>query len=330
LGLANTGDHKLASLLQQKATLHDKRSVGVRREDTVMDEQYAYADPGSVGLIVGQDTAEDETARLETTLGGAPSQGAEIPLKEPNSFENEIATSKHDPHVCVLARICGPESECAPGESPEASSRVVKAFLSSLVAQVHHSWEVHVINGPGGGEVYQNVVSSFGDSRLINGPSSPSRFEQLSYGYEATNYALEKLLQDVGTLAPCKYFLFTNADNLYDRHFLQFGLQSMQADQDLIGFNFVTRYEQPDHNGLRIPHQPMTDAKFEYGHIDLGAVLVSAKAIRESGIRFRTAPVEDSKIADWTFFSAIMQRQDAKGSVMLKQLPFIHQLQLSP
>jgi len=244
------------------------------------------------------------------------------------------------PHVCILARTCGPSSKCAPGENVNKSVSLTHAFLASIRAQVYESWELHLINSEGGGEVFNGLLSSFKDVRFTNGPSSPNRFVRNTFGYDATNYALEQLLQGHGVQAPCSYFLFTNADNLYSQDFLKIGLESMQASYDLIGFNFVTKYEQTADSGQQIVgHRPMQHAGFVLGHIDLGAALVSAQAIQEAKARFPTEPgkvtvtdqwvgdVEHEKlnISDWLFFSSILKRPGSKGQKMMEELPFIHQ-----
>jgi len=252
--------------------------------------------------------------------------------------DTEIAVGS-SPHVCILARTCGPSSKCSPAKTPVSSATITEAYLASIRAQEYPFFSLHLLNAEGGGEVFQDSVSSFKDSRFSNGPSSPTAFAKNTFGYEATNYALEQLLRVHEGQTAFNYFLFTNADNLYGRDFLELGLQSMQTGTDLIGFNFVTRYEQYAENGQLVGHMPMQQASFALGRIDLGAVLVSAQAIRELGLRFQTEPgnvtvpdpvhgqiVHDRlAIADWLFFQSIMNRSGSKGQVMRHELPFIHQ-----
>jgi len=258
-----------------------------------------------------------------------------------NPHTLSVLEHAESPHVCILARTCGPSSKCSPGETTASSVSVTDAFLASVRAQAYLSWELHVLNAEGGGEVFQDSVLGFKDPRLSNGPSSPTSFASNTYGYDATNYALERLLHGDNVQAPCDYFLFTNADNLYGKDFFKIELQSMQAGLDLIGFNFVTRYEQYDldGSGKLVGHMPMQQASFALGRIDLGAVLVSAQAIQELGLRFPTEPgtfsvpdpvlgqiVHDKlKIADWLFFLSIMNRSGSKGQVMMHEVPFMHQ-----
>jgi len=225
------------------------------------------------------------------------------------------AADQPQPHVCILARICGPESVCAPG--PGDPVKIVQAFLASMVAQNYISWELHLLNAQGGGEVFTELVGSLGDDRLLSGPSSPDTFGTNTWGYEATNYAVEQLF---AANAPCEYFLFTNADNLYARGFLATGIPGMLEQRDLLGFNFVTRYVQPSTN---LGHMPMADAGFRLGKIDLGAVLVSAKAMQESGIRFN---LEHGEITDWKFFEEMIARPGSRGYLWYPELHYIHQL----
>jgi len=230
---------------------------------------------------------------------------------------SRLGQNPRQPHVCILARTCGPHSSCAPPGDPALT---VQAFLASIVGQAYSSWELHLINGQGGGEVFQDVVAKLGDSRLSNGPSSPDTFSSNSWGYDATNYAIDKILDDTNANAPCEYFLFTNADNMYGRGFLETGLPGMLSGLDLLGFNFVSRYTQ--NNGMIREHMPMVHAGFTQGHIDLGAALVSANAMKESGIRF--SPTHN-EITDWKFFEAVLQRANGKGSTFYPELHYIHQ-----
>jgi len=224
------------------------------------------------------------------------------------------------PHVCVLARICGPESACAPGPGPP--EEIVRAFLASIAAQTYRSWELHLLNGEGGGEVYQSIVQNIGDERIVNGPSAAERFATNTWGYDATNLALNDVLQQPSKNT-CEYFLFTNADNIYGRKFLEMGVPAMDLGRDLIGSNFVTRYVQgePGKPWTYKAMLPVHDAGFSEAHIDLGAVLVSAEAIRETGLRFTNL-----ETADWKFFEAIMQRANGQGHIFIDELQYIHQL----
>lgn len=102
----------------------------------------------------------------------------------------------------------------------------------------------------------------------------------------------------------------------------------MAESRDLIGNNFVTRYVQgdpyrPETNRAMLP---MKSPGFTQGHIDLGAVLVSAVALRESSIRFDPA---NGELSDWKLFESIMQRPGTKGSAFNEELQYIHQLQYS-
>jgi len=226
---------------------------------------------------------------------------------------------KREPHVCIVARTCGPHVACAPG--PGNPHNIVRAFLASIASQEYDSWELHLINGQGGGDVFQKVVDNIGDSRISNGPTSPEIFSSNTWGYEATNYAIEKMLD---YKVPCEYFLFTNADNLYARGFLKTGLAGMRAGLDLLGENFVTRYLQPTEHmlGKNYEHMPMLEAGFKMSHIDLGAVLVSAKPMKAGNIRFKP---ENNITTDWTFFETILNRSGGKSSTFSQEVHFIHQ-----
>jgi hypothetical protein len=226
------------------------------------------------------------------------------------------------PHVCILARTCGPKTSCAPGPSESSSNDITAAFLASLHAQVYPSFEVHLINSQGGGEVYVNLVSTFNDSRIAYGPSSPKRLTSKIPELEASNYALELLLAGHGTQAPCTHYLFTKADTLYGKDFLQSCLIHLQTGFDLVGNNFVTRYAQKTETGELVENSPMQGAGFSEGRMDLGAVLVSAIAIQETGARFQTDGSVDS---GWTYLKSILDRWGSRGHMMMSELPFIQE-----
>jgi len=255
-------------------------------------------------------TAAASVEEAEPFIGMAPEPAQTTPKP-----------TEYGPHVCILARSCGPHSSCAPG--PGSADAIVRAFLTSMVAQTYRSWELHLLNGEGGGEIFQNVMANLGDDRLVSGPSAPTKFAHNTWGYDATNLALDKLIVKASK-APCQYFLFTNADNLYARKFLEVGVPGMKKGSDLIGFNFVTRYVQgeplkPETNRAMLP---MKDPGFTKAHIDLGAVLVSAKAIKETGGRFDP---RHNELADWRFFEKLMQRSNSQGHEFNQELQFIHQ-----
>lgn len=248
-------------------------------------------------------------------------------------------------HVCIVARTCGALSErCAPGENVKRSIELTNAFLASILAQSFRDWELHMINAEGGSAVYEGLLQNLDDSRLVHGPNLPAAVTRNTFGYEATNHALNELLHGHDTQATCDYFLFTNADNLYSSMFLQFGLQSMVEGFDLIGFNFVTKYgqflETNNYSAPYVPSMPMRNASFNLGHIDLGAVLVSGQAIQWANARFPTdtgsVSVWDDldgvrmthdrlNISDWLFFDSILKRPGSRGRVMRHELPYIHQ-----
>merc|ERR1719491_2517318 len=156
-----------------------------------------------------------------------------------------------NPHVCILARTCGPQSQCKPNPSQ------LNAFMFSILAQSYADWELHLLNSQGGGEVFEDDVADVQDKRVSNGPSNPEVFSTNSFGYEATNFAMNQLLSGASTQKACSYFLITNADNLYGNTFLEIGASAMYSGLDLVGFNFVSRYSQePDAPAREQGHQP--------------------------------------------------------------------------
>jgi len=258
-----------------------------------------------------------------------PSRGSVL-VKE---YTHQTPPTK--PHICVIARACGADTDCAPGlhrdpPGPQGSTpdQIVRGFLATMSAQTYPNFEVHLINGQGGSDIYTQLVPSLNDSRIVNGPNFPTLFERNTWGYDATNYALEELMK--APQAPCDYFLFTNADNVYGRYFLEAGLPGMTQGLDLVGFNFVTRYvqmvEKPGEETQYIPaHTPMLDPAFAIKHMDLGAALVSAQVFA-AGIRFNTMLPHDKQCdADFIMFDEIMHREGHTGSAIMPELQFIHQ-----
>lgn len=273
---------------------------------------------GLLGLALLLATVSSETSCRSDPVCSPPTASALLQVRQQRQSSKE-----EQPHVCIVARICGPDSACKP--SPGKPEMVVHAFLSSMGAQTYTAWELHLVNGPGGGEVYRDVVDSLKDPRIMNGPSQPTAYAVNTWGYQATNLALGHLLDAAKPGRPCDYFVFTNADNLYGRHFLETGLPGMIEGKDLLGFNFVTRYGVAE--GLpRKPHSPMLNVGWRAGSIDLGAVIVSGNAIREIDAKFDHT---QGAMQDWQFFAAILARPGGKGTEIYEQLQYIHQLQLS-
>lgn len=274
---------------------------------------------GLLGLVLLLTKASSESSCRSDPSCSPSAASALLQVRQQRQSSKE-----EQPHVCIVARICGPNSGCKP--SPGKPEMIVHAFLSSISAQTYTAWELHLINGAGGGEVYRDVVDSLNDPRIINGPSEPTAYTVNTWGYQATNLALGHLLDAAKPGRPCDYFVFTNADNLYGRHFLETGLPGMIEGKDLLGFNFVTRYGWTDGLIGRKPHSPMLNVGWREGSIDLGAVIVSGNAIREIDARFDHS---QGVLQDWKFFAAILARPGGKGTELYEQLQYIHQLQLS-
>ena len=78
--------------------------------------------------------------------------------------------------------------------------------------------------------------------------------------YQATDKALEDLLETCGW---CTHVLVTNSDNGYHPNFLR---DTLGAGRDLVAVDFVTQGE-------------ALDVNIGVGGIDLGAVLVSRRAL---------------------------------------------------
>ena len=132
-------------------------------------------------------------------------------------------------------------------------------------------------------------------------------FHHEDFGYVLTDMAMEDILRQTksgsGTFQ-CDTLTFTNADNLYSPHFIPVMLKSIAQGNDLVGSHFVSHYNAPEERSTRGFDSILAseagcgalrsgeDAEFVTSELflplclDLGAVLVTTKAIEAANIRF--------------------------------------------
>ena len=118
------------------------------------------------------------------------------------------------------------------------------------------------------------------------------KFNGNDYGYIVTDFAMNDLLNQ-----GCQKLLVTNGDNVYSREFFKNILDAMNKGAQMVITRFVSRYNL-SHEHLMHLQSAIQCGTFRFGPnqvffpkpkqlcIDLGAVVTSAQAIRDSGARF--------------------------------------------
>lgn len=147
-------------------------------------------------------------------------------------------------------------------------------------------------------------------SLMVNLTASIPTYKQNLYGYDATDLALELSLHSGGS---CDYYLFTNGDNLYANALFQTPATLMRQSIDMIAFDFVSHHH----------HNKLNSVEFFNSYVDLGAVLVSRRAIQEANATFvgnRTSCFA----CDWYFFASLLNRTDVTTRIV-REVLFLHQ-----
>ncbi len=139
------------------------------------------------------------------------------------------------------------------------------------------------------------------------------------FGYDATQRVLEMLLarpnQSTLDESMCRYFLFTNGDNLYSRYLFNELHDAMTARVDLIAYDFISH-----HIGHRL-HA----VAFKFADIDLGSAVVSHAALAKTNATFFREPDRNYRAhsSDWTLFEKLLAKQDVTRTIVRKVL-FLH------
>ena len=105
------------------------------------------------------------------------------------------------------------------------------------------------------------------------------------YGYGYTDAAID-YFAETNRIYKCDYLMFTNADNLYVKGFLDdYILDDMRSGIDLIAFDFVSHYKITPPTYISGIYDDGTrkvlPGCFIWGRIDLGAVVIRAKFMLE-------------------------------------------------
>jgi hypothetical protein len=131
-------------------------------------------------------------------------------------------------------------------------------------------------------------------------------FQHEDYGYILTDMALEDVLRanKASLKFQCDTLTFTNADNLYSPHFVPVMLKSISNGSDMAASHFVSHYDFPGERNTRSFQSTMTsesgcgtlrtgtDAEFVTSDrffawcVDLGAVMVTTRAVAKTMVRF--------------------------------------------
>ena len=132
-------------------------------------------------------------------------------------------------------------------------------------------------------------------------------FHHEDYGYVLTDMALEDILRQTKARSgafQCDTLTFTNADNLYSPHFVPAMLKAIAQENDLVASHFVSHYNAPAERSTRGFDSILAseagcgalrsgeDAEFVTSELflplclDLGAVMVTTKAVEAMNIRF--------------------------------------------
>jgi hypothetical protein len=123
------------------------------------------------------------------------------------------------------------------------------------------------------------VVTDLMLDLLVNATARQLRDGALSLPVEGDNLALPHAL-DNDPHAPedylCKYFLVTNADNMYNGALFKLTSPHMHAGVDLVGFDFTNRYDD----------WVLKRAKLQWTDLDLGSALISTAYLRQTRLRF--------------------------------------------
>ena len=184
-------------------------------------------------------------------------------------------------------------------------------------------------------------------------------FHHEDYGYVLTDMALEDILRQTKAHSgafQCDTLTFTNADNLYSPNFIPAMLESIAREgQDLVASHFVSHYNAPAERSTRSFDSILAseagcgalrsgeDAEFVTSELflplclDLGAVMVTTKAIEAANIRFfidkvrandlgETAPEKVLPLVDYRGFTIDHQKVTLNDSLLFADGFFFYTL----
>ena len=146
-----------------------------------------------------------------------------------------------------------------------------------------------------------------------------------SYGYFTTDLALKGIVDDNEKYG-CDYVMVTNSDNSYHRDLFKTANDDMKGGMEMIGITFTSHHPRPSKTGDLKVNLVMKDADFKRKFVDLGAALVSMKAIERCEPRFMKAAQEKGNFAlDWFFFESLLEDPCKASHIYHEEVLFFHQ-----
>jgi hypothetical protein len=134
------------------------------------------------------------------------------------------------------------------------------------------------------------------------------------YGYDYTQYALERLLDD--SSARADYYLFTNGDNLFSDALFLCVLPYFEKAADLVAFSFVSHHSQR----RAIP------VEYRVGHIDLSSVFFRSSMLRQHRAAANFVPLGRNTTglweADWYFMERLIKQDGVRAEIVPAVLLF--------
>jgi hypothetical protein len=219
-----------------------------------------------------------------------------------------LPSHERQPHVCVIVRTYIKQTP------------YLRTLIHSLLANDYMNMTISVVDTEAQYQAHDSicdVVDSVKDCRVTIPPYSGRREAFPTYGYHQTDEELDRLLAE--DHSPCEYFLFTNGDNAYSRHFLHEVRPLLVAKRDLVGVHFISGHYWPKRGGKNL----LIETQWEHMKVDLGAVLVRSDVIGD--VRFMKegdSVKEELWDADWRFFAALLDKNAT--TAITPQVLFMH------
>ena len=127
------------------------------------------------------------------------------------------------------------------------------------------------------------------------------------YGYDYTQHALERLLDD--SSARADYYLFTNGDNLFSDVLFLNVLPYFEKAADLVAYSFVSHHFE----------HAIIPVEYKVAHIDLSAVFFRSSMLRQHRAAANFVPLGHNTTglweADWYFIERLIKQDGVRAEV---------------